>query len=161
MASEGPRKPAPLNAAVTVQMKRMPRRDSFPELRVRRALHHRGLRFRVQGALPGRPDIVFSRAKIAVFIDGCFWHQCPDHSSLPKNNAEWWSAKLGRNVTRDREKDEALRILGWEPVHVWEHEDPEAAADRIERLWRSRTPPRTTNLSAACGILEDEADQPD
>lgn len=130
--------PVPLNELVTRQMKRMPRKDSGPEIRLRRSLHRRGLRFRVQAALPGRPDIVFPRAKIAVFVDGCFWHQCPEHSTLPNNNREWWTIKLARNVERDREKDDALRELGWEPIHVWEHEDPEIAAAEIENMWRAR-----------------------
>lgn len=130
--------PVPLNELVTRQMKRMPRKDSGPEIRLRRSLHRRGLRFRVQAALPGRPDIVFPRAKIAVFVDGCFWHRCPEHSTLPKNNREWWTTKLARNVERDREKDDALRELGWEPIHVWEHEDPEIAAAEIENMWRAR-----------------------
>ena len=130
--------PVPLNELVTRQMKRMPRKDSGPEIRLRRSLHRRGLRFRVQAALPGRPDIVFPRAKIAVFVDGCFWHRCPEHSTLPKINREWWTTKLTRNAERDREKDDALRELGWEPIHVWEHEDPEIAAAEIENMWRAR-----------------------
>lgn len=119
-------------------MRRMPRRDSGPELKLRRALHHRGLRYQVQAPIPGRPDIVFTRAKVAVFVDGCFWHLCPEHAVLPKNNGDWWKAKLNRNVERDREKDEALRELGWEIVHVWEHEDTEDVADRIAKSWRNR-----------------------
>lgn len=131
--------PIPLNPAVSSQMRRMPRRDSTPEVALRRALHQMGLRFTVQGSLPGRPDIVFSRAKIAVFVDGCFWHRCPAHGVLPKNNGEWWLAKLDRNVERDAEKDTLLRALGWTPVHVWEHEEPGAAADRIAGMWRERS----------------------
>ena len=90
------------------------------------------------GPLPGRPDIVFTRARIAVFVDGCFWHMCPDHAVLPKNNHDWWQAKLDHNVERDRRKDEELRELGWAPVHVWEHEDPEIVAAQIATLWRTR-----------------------
>ena len=121
-------------------MSRMPRADTRPELELRRELHRRGLRFRVNvRGLPGTPDIAFTRARIAVFCDGCFWHACPEHGVLPKSNRSWWRQKLERNTERDREKDAALRELGWEPVHVWEHEDPEATAEELERLWRGRT----------------------
>jgi DNA mismatch endonuclease (patch repair protein) len=131
-------RPAPLSATVSAQMSRMPRASTAPELMLRRELHRRGVRFRVNlKELPGRPDIAFTRARIAVFVDGCFWHRCPEHGTLPKNNREWWLAKLDRNVERDREKDTLLREAGWTVVHLWEHEDPIAAADRVERLWRS------------------------
>jgi DNA mismatch endonuclease (patch repair protein) len=117
----------------------MPRRDSIPELRIRRTLHRHGLRFRLHLAIPGRPDIVLTRARIAIFVDGCFWHACPEHGVLPKNNREWWQQKLARNVERDRENDAALANDGWIVLHVWEHEEPETAADRIEQLWRQLT----------------------
>jgi DNA mismatch endonuclease (patch repair protein) len=136
--ASGRHKPAPLNAAVSAQMQRMPRSSSGPEMLIRRELHSRGLRFRVNHPrLPGRPDIAFTAARIAVFIDGCFWHSCPDHSVLPKNNRDWWRSKLERNVERDREKDALLEKLGWSVLHLWEHEEPLEAADAIERLWRS------------------------
>lgn len=116
-------------------MRRMPRRDTGPELYLRRELHRRGLRFRVNyPGLPGKPDIALTRAKIAVFVDGCFWHACPVHGSLPRNNREWWEAKLARNVERDREKDSALEELGWTPIHYWEHDDVDEVADEIEWL---------------------------
>lgn len=133
-------RPDPSSAAVSRQMARMPRRDTKPEKRLRSELHRRGLRFRVDfSALPGRPDIAFPRARLAIFVDGCFWHACPDHGVLPKANREWWRQKLDRNVERDREKDAALARLGWRSVHVWEHEPVDAAASRIEGLWRERT----------------------
>jgi len=117
----------------------MPRASTGPEILIRHELHRRGLRFRVNYArLPGRPDIALTGARVAVFVDGCFWHACPDHGVLPRNNRDWWQAKLSRNVARDREKDEQLDSLGWVVVHVWEHEDPARAADAIEHLWRSR-----------------------
>lgn len=137
-ASSAPRRPVPLNAAVSNQMSRMRRSSTKPELLIRRELHRRGLRFRVNHpALPGRPDIAFTRARLAVFVDGCFWHQCPTHAVMPKNNREWWMAKLQRNVERDREKDMALVDLGWHVLHFWEHEDPISVADEIEQTWRS------------------------
>ena len=121
-------------------MSRMPVRNSTPELRLRSELHGRGLRFRVNvRGLPGTPDVVFTRAKLAVFMDGCFWHACPDHGTLPKNNRDWWREKLEGTTRRDRRKDAELLRLGWHAVHVWEHDDPEEAADRITALWRDRT----------------------
>jgi DNA mismatch endonuclease (patch repair protein) len=123
-------------------MTRMPRRSTGPELAIRRELHRRGLRFRVDHAgLPGRPDIVFTRARLAVFVDGCYWHRCPQHGTLPRNNADWWLAKLDRNVARDRAEDAALAELGWTVAHVWEHEPPIAAADRVEAAWRAARVP--------------------
>ena len=138
-------RPAPLSAVVSAQMQRMPRASSGPEMSIRRELHRRGLRYRVNHPrLPGRPDIAFTGARVAVFVDGCFWHACPDHGVLPKNNREWWQNKLSRNVARDREKDAQLDGMGWVVLHVWEHEDPIRAANTIEQLWRSRrqSPPR-------------------
>ena len=133
------RPPAPLNGTVSAQMQRMPRASTGPELALRRELHRLGLRFRVNHpGLPGRPDIALTRAKVAVFVDGCFWHRCSEHGTLPKNNSQWWLTKLERNVARDREKDAALAELGWVTVHVWEHEDPTAAAARLRELWLQR-----------------------
>lgn len=126
-------------------MQRMPRASTGPEVLIRRELHRRGLRYRVNHPrLPGRPDIAFTGARVAVFIDGCFWHACPDHGVLPKNNRQWWQNKLSRTVARDREKDALLDSMGWVALHVWEHEDPIRAANAIEQLWQSRRhpPPR-------------------
>jgi DNA mismatch endonuclease (patch repair protein) len=121
----------------------MPRRDSKPEVALRRELHRRGMRFRLQAALPGRPDIVFPRVRLAIFCDGCFWHLCPQHGVLPKNNHDWWRTKLEANVRRDRAKDDQLVSLGWTSLHVWEHEPTEAAADRVQALWAAlRATPR-------------------
>ncbi len=134
----------PLSAAVSAQMQRMPRASTGPEMLIRRELHRRGLRFRVNHPrLPGRPDVAFTGARIAVFVDGCFWHACPEHGVLPKNNRDWWLTKLDRNVARDREKDARLEEIGWVAVHVWEHEDPVNAANSIQRLWLSRRAVRT------------------
>jgi DNA mismatch endonuclease (patch repair protein) len=133
--------PAPFDAATSARFRRMPRVSTKPELSLRRELHRRGLRFRVNyPGLPGRPDVAFTRARVAVFVDGCFWHRCPEHGTLPRNNRDWWQDKLDRNVTRDRAKDAALTELGWTVLHVWEHEPPAAAADRVESEWRRRAP---------------------
>lgn len=133
--------PAPLDEATSARLARQPRSSTKPELALRRELHRRGLRYRVNHpGLPGRPDIALTRAKIAVFVDGCFWHRCPQHGTMPRNNRDWWQAKLDRNVARDRAKDTALADLGWTAMHVWEHEAPAAAADRIAAAWRQGRP---------------------
>ena len=102
---------------------------------IRSALHHRGLRFRIQRRLiPGSMrtvDIVFPRARLAVFVDGCFWHDCPIHGSRPKSNADWWRRKILQNLERDQDTNERLRELGWRVIRIWEHEDPVKAAARI------------------------------
>ena len=111
------------------------RTGTAPELAIRKLLHAAGFRYRVNHLvlpkLRRRADIAFTRAKLAVFVDGCFWHECPDHATYPKANAEWWREKLARNVTRDRETDRLLNEAGWIVVRVWEHENPTDAAERI------------------------------
>lgn len=119
------------------------RGDTGPELSLRRALHSRGLRYRLhQRIVPGSPgrsvDVVFPGPKVAVDVRGCFWHVCPTHATRPKANAEWWSEKLRRNVERDADTAERLAAEGWELVVVWEHDDPAAAAERIAQVVRSR-----------------------
>jgi DNA mismatch endonuclease (patch repair protein) len=122
-----------------MQMQRMPSVGTGPELAIRALLHKRGMRFRVaMKTLPGKPDIALTKAKMAVFVDGCFWHFCPDHGTLPKNNGGWWLEKLEGNRERDSRKDDQLQALGWEPLHIWEHTNAEEAADLIERRWRQR-----------------------
>lgn len=123
-------------------MARQARRDTAPELLLRRELHRRGLRYRVDAPLPDMPrrraDVLFTRARVAVFVDGCFWHSCPTHGTAPSNNEAWWAAKLARNVKRDRETDAHLASLGWLVIRVWEHDDTVVAAGRIEEFVRSR-----------------------
>jgi DNA mismatch endonuclease (patch repair protein) len=114
-------------------------RDTKGELELRSLLHRRGLRFRVHALLPGlrcRPDIVFTRARIAVFVDGCFWHGCPEHGSWPKQNADWWREKIEANQRRDRETDARLKAAGWTVIRVWEHDAPTRAADRVVEIVR-------------------------
>jgi DNA mismatch endonuclease (patch repair protein) len=117
-------------------------RDTRPELILRSLLHRRGLRYRVGARpVPGSrwtADVVFIRAKVAVFVDGCFWHRCPDHYRQPASNVDYWVAKVSRNVTRDQEVDALLSDAGWTVLRIWEHEDPMEAADRIEQQVRSR-----------------------
>jgi DNA mismatch endonuclease, patch repair protein len=135
-------RPAPSSAAKSAEMSKLGRRDTAPELALRSELHRRGLRFRVDRApvrgLRSRADIVFGPAKVAVYVDGCFWHSCPQHGTRPKANAEWWEQKLRRNQERDAETDRALHESGWEVVRVWEHEDPILAAARVQKLVQSR-----------------------
>ncbi|WP_067845839.1 very short patch repair endonuclease [Nocardia lijiangensis] len=124
------------DAATSARLAKQRRSGTAPELALRRELHRRGLRYFVDRApLRGqrrRADVVFPRRKVAVYVDGCFWHSCPDHATSPKNNAEWWAAKLAGNVARDRATDATLDAAGWQVVRIWEHEDPAAAADRVQ-----------------------------
>ncbi|HWK19295.1 MAG TPA: very short patch repair endonuclease [Microbacteriaceae bacterium] len=115
------------------------RRDPSPELAVRRRLHSAGPRYRVDFSPLGgrrRADIVFTRRRIAVFIDGCFWHGCPMHATQPKTNASYWGPKLARNIERDRETTAQLESSGWVVLRYWEHENPEAVAAAIDAVVR-------------------------
>jgi DNA mismatch endonuclease (patch repair protein) len=110
-------------------------RDTGPELAVRRLLHRAGYRYRVNFRLDAdlrrTADIVFTRARVAVFIDGCFWHRCPEHGTEPRSNSDYWGPKLDRNVERDLETTAVLVQKGWRVLRFWEHESPERVADRI------------------------------
>lgn len=103
-------------------MARIRSRDTAPELRLRKALWAAGVRYRLHADLPGKPDIVLPRAKVAVFVDGCFWHSCPVHGTSPKTNTDYWRPKLERNRERDARADTALRELGWLPLRLFDHE---------------------------------------
>lgn len=117
-------------------------RDTGPELALRSELHRLGLRYRVNtrpvSELRVNADVVFGPARVAVFVDGCFWHRCPLHFTMPKSNRGWWEAKLMRNVERDRAADTELTLRGWHVMRVWEHEDPARAAREILRTVRRR-----------------------
>jgi DNA mismatch endonuclease (patch repair protein) len=138
------RKPPP--ASSTDALRRMTsqrQRDTKREMELRSLLHRRGLRFRVHALLPGlrrRSDIVFTRARVVVFVDGCFWHGCPEHGTWPKQNADWWRKKLEANQRRDRDTDARLRAAGWTVIRVWEHDDPIEAADRVTEVVRQARP---------------------
>jgi DNA mismatch endonuclease (patch repair protein) len=113
------------------------RTDTTPERRLRSALHSRGLRYRKDLRINAagrwvRPDIVFTKSRLAVFVDGCFWHRCPTHAAEPRSNSDYWRVKFDRNVARDRADEAALAEAGWAIIRIWEHEDPELAADRVE-----------------------------
>lgn len=140
--------PPPLNVVVSAQMSRMPTKSTLPEVAVRRALHASGIRYRLHRTdLPGKPDIVLVGPRVAVFVDGCFWHACPQHCVFPKNNADWWRTKLDGNVARDRRNDERLRQAGWEPLHIWEHESTQAAISRLLELRDQRLVDRASLCS--------------
>ena len=116
-------------------------RDTRPELAVRSAVHRRGIRFRVsirpQPELPRTADLVLRRSRIAVFVDGCYWHGCPDHYTQPSTNSEYWAKKIARNVERDAETTAYLRHAGWKVLRFWEHEDPESVADQVQESVRA------------------------
>lgn len=120
-------------------MRRVRGRDTSCEVALRRELHRRGLRYRLRRDLPGKPDVVFVRARVAVFVDGCFWHGCPEHCRVPATNRAYWERKIARNRERDAAATSSLRAAGWRVVRVWEHDvrtDPARAARRIERAVR-------------------------
>ncbi|MDR6911351.1 DNA mismatch endonuclease (patch repair protein) [Rhodococcus fascians] len=123
------------DAKTSARLSKQRRRDTKPEVALRRELHRRGLRYFVDRApLKGmrrRADLVFPRRKVAVYVDGCFWHSCPIHATRPRNNARWWADKLAANVARDRDTDTRLIEEGWRVVRIWEHEDPVVAAQRV------------------------------
>ncbi|WP_243858807.1 very short patch repair endonuclease [Mycobacterium sp. DL440] len=113
--------------------------DTKPEIALRSELHRLGYRFRkdfpvrIDGRLI-RPDIVFTKRKVAVFVDGCFWHCCPEHGQRPKVNGEYWSPKLERNVKRDREQTGALESAGWMVLRFWAHDPADAVADAVSQI---------------------------
>jgi len=118
-------------------------RDTKPELALRSAVHARGLRYRVAAKpLAGvrrTADLVFPRAKVAVFLDGCFWHGCPEHHTVASANATFWADKVETNRRRDRDTDGRLAEAGWVSVRVWEHEDAAEAARHVEEIVRARS----------------------
>lgn len=129
--------PTPRSPAVSAVMRANRKVGTKPEVKLRSLLHRRGMRFRKNflvraDALSTRPDIVFPKAKLAVFVDGCFWHACPEHGTSPRHNAEYWTPKLARNVARDAEVTAALERDGWVVVRVWEHVEPITAAELVE-----------------------------
>ena len=134
--------PEPRTAEATAIGKANKRTGTRCEIAIRSELHARGLRFRKDlllrvGGIRVRPDIVFTKARVAVFVDGCFWHACPEHGRSPKSNKAYWGPKLQRNRDRDAEVNEVLRRAQWTVVRVWEHEDPAHAADEVLKLIRS------------------------
>ena len=134
--------PTPTSPVATRKMRSNRRSDTKPEVLLRSLLHRSGLRFRKDYAirLPNgkvvHSDIAFTRRKVAVFVDGCFWHCCPDHGTIPKSNQAYWIPKLKQNVARDRMVDKELKVAGWRVLRFWEHVSPDAAVQEIFRELR-------------------------
>lgn len=119
-------------------MKANRRRDTGPEIRLRKALHALGYRYRVDHVVDAdgrrvRPDVVFTRRRLVIFVDGCFWHGCPTHGRRPADPTGYWSAKLARNEERDKDDSEALERAGWTVLRVWEHELLDEAVARVRQ----------------------------
>nr|WP_152547042.1 very short patch repair endonuclease [Amycolatopsis orientalis] len=129
-----------MNAGRSRNMKANRRSDTKPEVALRRALHRLGFRYRkdhrldLPAGVRVRPDIVFTRRKVAVFVDGCFWHVCPEHGREPTRNEWYWTPKLRRNIERDRLADAALGEAGWRVVRIWEHEDVQSAVGKVREV---------------------------
>ena len=117
-------------------------RDTKAEIAVRRLVHAQGLRYRVNGRpeadLRRTADLLFTRTRVAVFIDGCYWHGCPEHFTMPATNLDYWSAKIGRNQARDTETTCRLEERGWLVLRFWEHESPSSVAERVGQMVRAR-----------------------
>lgn len=141
------------DAVTTLRMRRYRRHDTAPEIRLRSELHRRGARFRTHREVLRenrcRPDIVFSKRRVAIFVDGCFWHNCARHGSQPKRNAAWWKQKLERNEERDRKNDALLTAAGWLVIRVWEHEDMACKAATIVKLLEARSRCFDDDISSA------------
>ena len=133
-----PPHPGASSAAISLQMSRARRRDTAPEIALRKLLHANGLRYRVAYPVPGQRrrtiDIAFTRQKLAIFVDGCFWHSCPKHGTAPRANSEWWRRKLEANHARDLDTESVLADRGWTTFRIWEHEDAAEASARVEAL---------------------------
>ena len=131
-----PPHPGPSSERLSARMSATKRRDTAPEMLLRRELHARGRRFRVVMKVPGNSrrtiDIAFPRHRLAVFVDGCFWHGCPEHGIQPRVNSEWWTQKLASNRGRDEDTNRLLAERGWTVLRIWEHEPVDAAASAVE-----------------------------
>lgn len=132
----------PSSAESRRRMRSVRQKDTSAELALRRELHARGLRYRIQVQVLTKPrriaDVAFSGLRVAVFVDGCFWHGCPQHATWPKHNAEFWRTKIVANQRRDRDTDERLRTEGWAVVRAWAHEPPEHVAAMVAGIVENR-----------------------
>lgn len=155
-------RPRTSSDAASKRMKATRGRDTAPEMALRRELHRQGYRYfvdrRISPGLRTRPDIIFSRSRVAVYVDGCFWHGCPTHGTEAQNNAEFWSTKIVENRRRDQRNAQLLSDEGWCVIRAWEHEPPHEVAARIiavveeRRLTRGGTKSRPSLRSPErCG----------
>ncbi len=137
-----PRSPSASSPAVRARMQAVKQRDTAPELAIRRIVHATGLRYRVDvrplPELRRKADLVFRRERVAVFVDGCFWHGCPQHYRTPQANSNWWDEKIEQTRARDQDTEERLGQRGWVSVRIWEHAPPEKAAEQVEAVVRGR-----------------------
>lgn len=137
-------------------MSRQKSRNTGVEVALRRLLHASGLRYRIHRrpvkGVRREADIVFGPARVAVFVDGCFWHGCPDHATWPRNNADFWRTKIEGNRNRDLDTDARLAAAGWVAVRIWEHEDPAKAAERVRAIVAERRP----SVDAAMKVPREE-----
>jgi DNA mismatch endonuclease (patch repair protein) len=143
-----PPDPAPSSAGVSAVMRANKRENTKAEARVRSALHRRGYRFRKHLPIPAqelsvRPDVVFTRQRLAVFVDGCFWHGCPTHGNMPRANSTYWRWKLARNKLRDAAVDNALLQSDWKVLRIWEHIPPDEAVEAIASALAEDRPARS------------------
>lgn len=140
-------RPLASSEMVRKRMQSTPQRDTPAELRIRKLLHAMGLRYSVDAKpledLPRRADVVFRRARVAVFVDGCFWHGCPDHGTWPKANEQFWRAKILANRARDSDTSARLEARGWLVIRVWEHDDPTEVVRCIAKQVRIRLQSKT------------------
>lgn len=138
MSTEGsePERTAP-TAALSARFSAQRREGTRPELTLRKELHRRGFRYRIQYRVDGLPrrrvDIAFPRQRVAVFVDGCFWHGCPEHCVIPTANRDWWLWKFEANTRRDEDTNSRLENLGWTVVRIWEHTSADEGADMVAR----------------------------
>lgn len=115
-------------------MSKIKGRDTKPEVALRKALWHLGYRYKIKSNVRGRPDLVFTSRNVVVFIDGCFWHGCPNHFRVPKTRTAFWLDKINKNITRDQRNNEALRSQGWHIVRIWEHEINDSFDKAVARV---------------------------
>lgn len=150
MAPKVPPHPGACAPEISARMSVFPRRDTRPEMALRRLLHSAGYRYRVHHPVPGRRrrtmDIAFTRYRLAVFVDGCFWHGCPEHGGLPASNREWWAHKIQVTRARDVDTADSLRAEGWAVLRFWEHESAKDMEVRVSAALGIRA-------SSAAGVL--------
>lgn len=118
----------------TFCMSQIQGRNTKPEVALRKGLWNIGYRYRIKSKLAGKPDIVFASFRTVIFIDGCFWHKCPDHFNYPKTRADFWLHKINGNVERDRRNNEILKSQGWTVIRIWEHEIKDSLDGCVRRL---------------------------